>query len=519
MKNFLRNNWITLALSVAFVASAVLAVRNYYIIKEHQISLHQTDLVKQTTQAILTRIMHGLDLGVRGFGLTKDEQLLIPYREAIEITPGVFHRIDSLLTIQNYPKRQEALSVMAEINSYIQFSNHMIELARQNSDEEFVELLREDRGYNVWKKYDDFSSPLFSYQDELASQSLKDYETAIQGNLFLQFAILILGLPMVLMFVRRVNVEKKRRETTLKEVDHTDREYVFNTGEETETFTEEINERAVKHIKEASTFITALANGNYDVTWSGLSKSNLALNEKTLAGNLFRLRDRLTTVKMEDERRHWVNEGLAAFTEIVRTYQDDDENLGIKTISFLTKYINAQQGSLFIAEEHEGETVLRLRGCYAFDKRKFVEKTIEPGNGIIGQVYLEGEPVLMKEVPNGYTHITSGLGDATPSCISVIPLKQDSKVICIVEFASFSEIRPHQIMYLQKAGEFLASAISTNNTSREMKRLLTEASAKEANMRQKEEELRQNMEELQATQEQLQRTLLEQSKNRELEVA
>jgi CHASE3 domain sensor protein len=337
MKAFFKNNWIVIVIGIAFTASALLAVRNNYVIRENQTALAQADLVKNTTEAILSKIMHGLDLGVRGFGLTKDDNLLIPYHEAIQLTPLIFHRIDSLLSQQNYPKRDQASAVMLEVESYIKLSNQMIEMARQDQMEQFATLLKEDKGYDVWKKYSDFSTPLFAYENALAKQSLENYQFAMQTNLFLQFAILVLGFPMVFVFVGKVNTERKKRHQTLQEVDRTDRTYVFDNGENASTLSEEINARSVVHVKEASSFIASLAEGNYNVQWSGLNETNRKLNEKTLAGNLARLRDRLQEIKNEDEQRNWANEGLAKFTDIVRKHQDNSEELAIKTISFLTR--------------------------------------------------------------------------------------------------------------------------------------------------------------------------------------
>jgi CHASE3 domain sensor protein len=514
MKAFFKNNWIVIVIGIAFTTSALLAVRNNYVIRENQTSLAQADLVKKTTQAILTTIMHGLDLGVRGYGLTKDDKLLIPYREAIQLTPQIFHRIDSLLSLQQYPQRDQAMMVMAEIDSYIKLSDQMITMAKSDQMEEFVRILQEDKGYAVWKKYSDFSTPLFVYEDALAKQSLENYQFAMQINLFLQFAILVLGFPMVFVFVSKVNLERKKRYQTLQEVDRTDRTYVFNNGDERQILDETINARSVSHVKEASSFIASLAEGNYNVQWSGLDDMNLKLNERTLAGNLARLRDRLQELKNEDEQRNWANEGLARFTEIVRKHQDNSGELAIKTISFLTKYINAQQGSLFVAETEGDEKFLILQGCYAFDKRKFIEKRIEIGSGLVGQAFLEGEPILLKRVPQGYTHITSGLGEQTPTCVSLIPLKHDQNIVAVMEFASFTEIVPYQIAYLERAGEFLAAAIMSTRTSVEMKRLLDEAGIREEVMKQREEELQQNMEELQATQEQLQRNAREGEKSK-----
>jgi CHASE3 domain sensor protein len=511
MKKFLSENWIVLVIGVAFITSTVFAIRNNGVIKKNQISIQQSDMVKRTTQAVLTQIMHGIDLGVRGYGLTHDEKLLVPYHKAIAVTPTIFHQIDSLLAIQNYPAREDAAAVRAEIAKYISFSKEMISLASHDDMESFTRLVQEDRGYQVWAKYSSFSEPLFVFEDRLNHDSLQNYQSAIQINLLLQICILVLGLPMLYFFVSRVNLARKQQHGVLKEVDSADRTFVFNDGQTVQEINESVNTRSLQNVKRASEFVAALASDDYSAEWNGLSEGNSKLNEKTLAGNLIRLRERLKQVKQDDEKRNWLNEGLTRFSEIVRTNQQDPQVLIAQSISFLTKYIRAQQGSLFIVEGEAPDEYLKLEACFAFERKKYVEKRIEIGEGLIGQVYLEGQPVILKEVPNGYVKITSGLGEATPSCIAIIPMRHEESIAAVAEFASFDYLSSHQISFLQKAGEFLAvTLINSRNTVR-MKALLEEAALREVMMREREEELKQNMEELQATQEQLARNYREKS--------
>jgi putative methionine-R-sulfoxide reductase with GAF domain len=472
MKKFLQDNWIILTLGLAFVTSTILAVRNNAIIEQNHMTLQQTELVQQTTRVILTQIMHGVDLGVRGYGHTQDEQMLIPYREAIQVTPVTFKRIDSLLAIQNYAKREDANEVMAEVQAYIAMSKTMIDQAKSGDMPGFIATLKEDRGYNVWKKYSAFSTPLFEYEQKLASESLSDYKSAIHENLILQFLILILGLPMLYMFVARVNRERQRRKAVLSEVDAADRKYVFNDGVTLEVFSEEINTRSVSHVRQASDFVAALEKGEYDVKWSGLNDQNENLNQGTLAGKLIGLREKLLSLKTEDERRNWTNEGLAQFSELVRTHQHTIDKLHTQSIAYLTKYLKAQQGGIFVLQGDEGDEYLELAGCYAFDKRKFVQKRVNIGDGLIGQTFLEGQPVRMTNVPQGYTHITSGLGDANPTCITIIPMRNEDKTVAVAEFASFNKIEAHHVLFLQKAGEFLAAAIVSWRNTQKMQALL-----------------------------------------------
>jgi CHASE3 domain sensor protein len=503
MKRFFSDNWIIMVIGLSFFTSTVLAIRNNYIIEQNQVRQKQAELVNQRTGQILSLTMHGLDLGVRGFALTLDDKLLIPYRESIQRTPIIFRELDSLLAIQQYEDRADIEKVKAEVDAYISYSNNMIEMARSGNAEEFKSLLKADRGYEVWAKYAAFQTPLSAYEETLKQNSNAEYEGAIKSNLVIQVVILILVMPMLFVFVHKIKSERKKREAVLAEVDRTDKTFVFNRGDNEDGLTENINKRAIDNVKQASEFIASLASGTYEVEWKGLTKEKLGLNKQTLAGNLVNLRERLRAVKQDDERRNWANEGLTRFSDIVRENQHNDQDLAVKTISFLTQYLKAQQGSLFVREGEDEDVHLRLAGCYAFDRKKWLEKRIEIGSGIVGQVYLEGEPVLMTQVPNGYTNITSGLGHATPGCIIIIPLKNDADTVAVAEFAIFDKPETYQVAFLEKAGAYLASAIISTRTTAQMKKLLEEAAEKEEIARQREEELKQNMEELQATQEEL----------------
>lgn len=503
MKRFFSENWIIVVIGVSLVASMSLAIRNNYVIVENHALQQQTQRISSLTQEILSKTMHGLDLGVRGYALTKDENMLRPYDEALLTTPTIFRRLDSLLQKQEYSRRGELAAVDEEVKKYIATSREMIAMAQRDSMRQFTAMLRQDKGYDVWKQYSAFSTPLFEREEELNKAAITTYRAAMRNNLILQVSILLLTMPLLYLFIVQMRRERDRRSSLLKKVDENDRQYVFNSGEAVHDGSGEINETSIHNVKKASSFISNLTEGNYQVEWEGLNEKNKKLNESTLAGNLLALRDKLKRVKVEDERRNWVNEGLAAFSEIVRSHQQSMETLCEQSVNYMVRYLNAQQAGLFVLQEEDGERYLKLTACYAFNRKKFIEKRINIGEGLVGQTYLEGETVRLKELPQGYTHITSGLGEATPGFLAIIPFRYDGQVPAIIEVSSFSDLEEHQLQFLERAGEHLASAIVSSQNTVRMRELLESASLNEEQMRQREEELRQNMEELQATQEQL----------------
>jgi CHASE3 domain sensor protein len=504
MKIFFQNNWIVFAVGAALMLSTIMAVRNKSTIEHNSALQQQSVQVKLLAEQILSKTIHGLDLGLRGFALTKDEQMLIPYREAITENEQIFRSLQEMLTMQRYNHSDELATVRDEVNKYITLCNTTVERIKGDSTNDFVlQLLKEDRGYAVWKKYNDFTVALFEFEDELYRNAVEGYQTAIMRNLILQIAIALLVLPAILVFVVKIRKEREARQQLLVEVEQNDQKFMFDPGRKTSFDTNAVLNTSIKNARAAAEFVKSISRGDYNVDWVGLNSENSNLNADTLAGYLVGMRERMKEVKIQDDQRYWSNQGLTSFSELVRNHQTSIKELADHCVSFLSKYLKAQQCSLFTLTETDSDPYLELTACYAFDKKKWLEKRIGVGEGLLGQAYLEGDVVQLKELPPGYTKITSGLGDATPKHLVLVPLKYDTQIAGVIEMASFQVFAEHEINFLAKAGEYLASALINTRTNRQMQQLLEDAKINEANMRQREEEMRQNMEELQAIQEEM----------------
>lgn len=209
--------------------------------------------------------------------------------------------------------------------------------------------------------------------------------------------------------------------------------------------------------------------------------------------------------RKEDDKRNWVSTGLAKFTEMLRTHNELEQTYD-DLISGLVRYVSANQAALFVLNKEEGErSYLSMAACYAYDRKKHIEKHIEIGQGMIGQTFLEGETLKLTEIPQGYIQITSGLGEAPPDHLLIVPLKVNDEVEGILEVASFQSLEPYQVAFLEKLGESLASAIANNRITATTRSLLEKFKLQSEELQNHEEEMRQNMEELQATQEEMQR--------------
>jgi GAF domain-containing protein len=223
-------------------------------------------------------------------------------------------------------------------------------------------------------------------------------------------------------------------------------------------------------------------------------------NEEALKKTLLELEE----TRKKDEQRNWVAKGLNDMVAVIQS-GDDDGKIYDRLLSTLIKYLNINQGGIFIADEEEGKITLNLVACYAYDRKKYLQKSVEPGEGLIGAAYREGRRIYLKKIPKDYVSITSGLGDTTPRSLVIVPMRLNDKIEGLIELASLTEFGEHQFELLDQLCETLASFITNNKINARTKILLEKAQMMSDELRAGEEEMRQNLEELTATQEAMSR--------------
>ncbi len=239
--------------------------------------------------------------------------------------------------------------------------------------------------------------------------------------------------------------------------------------------------------------------------------------EDSLTNALINLREYMIKSKreqerrrLEEEQRNWVTKGLAEFGEILRKSSDNLEELSYEIIRYMVNYMKINQGGVFLLnQEKNGDPFFEMTACVAFDRRKYADKIIHWGEGLIGRCGLEKETIFLTDVPQDYINITSGLGDANPGTILLVPLKTNDGLYGVIELASFQILQSYEIEFVEKSAESIASTIAMVKTNIQTNKLLRETQIQAEKMAQQEEELRQNLEEMRATQEESDRREVE----------
>lgn len=305
-------------------------------------------------------------------------------------------------------------------------------------------------------------------------------------------------------FLVQLRKAARLRTERLLQLDKGNREQLLNsnTAFNPDTVVQEIN----NNLRYATEFVREIGKGNFDARLQGITEENFDLNKENLAGELVNMKVKMRASADEEKKRVWATQGLANFGDLLRTSSHDLSKLTEEVVIFVVKYLKANQGGIFILnDDSENEKYLELKASYAFERKKYLTKRINIGEGLVGQAYLERETIHLRKIPANYVSITSGLGGANPHTLILVPLKIEENVVGVLEVASFKDFEKHEIEFCEKIGESIASTIAGVKVNERTRVLLDQSQQQAEEMRAQEEEMRQNMEELQATQENVER--------------
>lgn len=201
--------------------------------------------------------------------------------------------------------------------------------------------------------------------------------------------------------------------------------------------------------------------------------------------------------KLEEIHTDWVNEGITKFIEILRFHGQDRKVLAYNIISNLVKYINGNQGAIYFTREDDPENItLEIAACYAYEKQKMIKGSFSVNEGLLGRAYHESRIINVTDLPPGYIKIVSGLGDAQPNNLIIVPLIFNQKISGMLELASFHKFEEYQVTFLSRIAESIASAVSGLKINERTESLLQQSQEQSKLMKIQEVEMRRNLQEM-----------------------
>lgn len=174
-------------------------------------------------------------------------------------------------------------------------------------------------------------------------------------------------------------------------------------------------------------------------------------------------------------------------------------------VAELVKYIDVAQAAIFISEKDQYSDVEEefvLKAAMAYGKLVMMEKRIERGHELLGRAVDENKVINLVNLPQDFVEVSPGLkGDKRPNNLLISPLTVNEVTFGVIELVSYEPFLDHQIEFIEKLSENVASVISSVNTNIQTASLLEQSQHQADELAQHEEEMRQNLEEMQATQE------------------
>ncbi|MCA9901965.1 MAG: response regulator, partial [Anaerolineales bacterium] len=216
--------------------------------------------------------------------------------------------------------------------------------------------------------------------------------------------------------------------------------------------------------------VLAIANGDLDIPVQMNSQDELG----TLAAGINRMQTALRQREKESSDQAWLQSGLIRLNELMRGTQEAGA-IAQKALNETTAYLQAQLGAIYLLHQEDGEPMLKLASSYAYTKRKKISNQFRLGESLVGQAALEGEQILVSQVPDSYVRISSGLGEALPKFIAVTPIKHEGRVLGVLEVGTLAEMSDRDLNYLAQVAPAAAINLVTAMARDELAQALARA--------------------------------------------
>jgi len=248
----------------------------------------------------------------------------------------------------------------------------------------------------------------------------------------------------------------------------------------------------------------AIAQGNYSSQITMLSEHD------QLSKALINMTEQLRVMTTKNAAQDWLKTGQAELNSEMSGEQDITM-LSRNILNFICRYLNVQVGVIYLLEEPENrlsttQPMLKMIASYGYTRRKNLANQFALGEGLVGQAALERQAILISQIPDDYIHIQSGLGEAVPRHILVLPFMYEDALKGIIELGGFEAFSDQHLEFLKQVGEAIAIATNTAQSRTKMQELLNQTQTQAEELQAQAEELQSQTEELQTQQEELRQT-------------
>ncbi|MFD7708432.1 HAMP domain-containing protein [Streptomyces sp. NPDC059786] len=287
--------------------------------------------------------------------------------------------------------------------------------------------------------------------------------------------------------------------------------------------TESVNEMAgnlTRQVRAIARVATAVTRGDLNLKIDVDASGEISELQDYINKMIANLRDTTIANKEQD----WLKGNLARISALMQGRRDLDDVASL-IMSELTPVVSAQHGAFFLSmplvdTDAVGEDAyeLRMLGSYGYSMGS-MPTSFRPGEALIGTAAKEKRTILVENAPSGYLKISSGLGEAPPAQVIVLPVLFEGTVLGVIELASFTPFTQIQKDFLNQIAEMIATSVNTISVNTKTEVLLKQSQELTEQLRERSAELENRQKALQESNAELEeKAELLAQQNRDIEV-
>ncbi|MFF6835318.1 HAMP domain-containing protein, partial [Streptomyces sp. NPDC012438] len=273
--------------------------------------------------------------------------------------------------------------------------------------------------------------------------------------------------------------------------------------------TDSVNEMAgnlTRQVRAIAAVATAVTRGDLNVKIDGVDAAG---EIQALQDNINTMIANLRDTTLANDEQDWLKSNLARISGLMQGRRDLDDVASL-IMSELTPVVSAQHGAFFVAMptgsahgdaelvgEGDGAYELRMRGSYGYSPGS-MPTSFRPGETLIGTA-AEEKRTIQLNAPPGYLKISSGLGEASPAHVIVLPVLFEGKVLGVIELASFQPFTQIQRDFLNQIAELIATTVNTISVNTKTEVLLQQSQELTEQLKERSAELEHRQKELQGS--------------------
>ena len=436
-----------LGLTILTVIGVVAHKSTTQLIATARREAHTYEVLRELEQ--LNSQVKNAETGQRGYLITGEQRYLEPYNAAVKMLQPNLKAL-RISTADN-PNQQRRLDVLEPlIASKLAELQETINLRTNQGFEAALKVVLTDRGKNLMDNIRQVLINMETEERKLLQKRSGQSEAAAQQTLY----SITYGIPLSFILLSLIGFFIARNIS--------------------------------KPLKELSDVAEKLAIGDLSV---GLPISNRRDEIGVLTQTFNQMITNLRDTTQKNNEQSWLKSNLAKFNQMLQG-QRNLQTVCKRILSELAPLVGAQQGVFYLVDSADDQPVLKLLSSYAYQERKHLANQFRLGEGLVGQCALEKEKILLTEVPSDYIRISSGLGEATPQAIVVLPVLFETQVTAVIELASFQRFSGMHLMFLDQLTESIAVVLNTIESDMRTSELLKQSQSLTEELQSQQEELK-----------------------------